>query len=214
MSRARALVCLALLAALAAGCGRPPAAPPEGLEEVVHPALGTVEEAVREQLEGARARLDKALASAPDIDETRVAEIKAAIENGNYEIDADAIADALIRFVPNADYNGPAGDLIFRAWDQTSGTNATLVDATGGGCADEQAAEQVAIQARYAYWGQKALERFQSLAAQYPEYAEASQRGEDVDNLKPLIRHHLEMCKECDEEYQALLRVLEGTKAN
>jgi len=43
------------------------------------------------------------------------------------------------------------------------------------------------------------------------EYAEASQRGEDVANLKPLIRHHLDMCRECDEEYHALLRVLEGT---
>ena len=42
------------------------------------------------------------------------------------------------------------------------------------------------------------------------EYAEASQRGEDVSSLKPLIRHHLDMCQECDEEYQALLRVLEG----
>ena len=43
------------------------------------------------------------------------------------------------------------------------------------------------------------------------EYAEASQRGEDVASLKPLIRHHLDMCRECDEEYQALLRVLEQT---
>ena len=41
------------------------------------------------------------------------------------------------------------------------------------------------------------------------EYAEASQRGEDVANLKPLIRHHLDMCRQCDEEYEALLRVLE-----
>ena len=46
------------------------------------------------------------------------------------------------------------------------------------------------------------------------EYAEASQRGEDVASLKPLIRHHLEMCRECDEEYQALLQVLEGTHSN
>ena len=46
------------------------------------------------------------------------------------------------------------------------------------------------------------------------EYAEASQRGEDVASLKPLIRHHLDMCRECDEEYQALLRVLEGTASN
>ena len=45
------------------------------------------------------------------------------------------------------------------------------------------------------------------------EYAEASQRGEDVADLKPLIRRHLDMCRECDEEYQALLRVLEGTNS-
>ncbi len=43
------------------------------------------------------------------------------------------------------------------------------------------------------------------------EYAEASQRGENVASLKPLIRRHLDMCRECDEEYQALLQVLEGT---
>jgi len=44
------------------------------------------------------------------------------------------------------------------------------------------------------------------------EYAEANQRGEDVSSLKPLIRHHLDMCRECDEEYLALLQVLEGTQ--
>ena len=43
-------------------------------------------------------KLDKALANAPDVDEARVAEIKAAIEGGNYEIDADAIADAMLHF--------------------------------------------------------------------------------------------------------------------
>lgn len=42
-------------------------------------------------------RLEKSLASLPDVDSARVAEIKAAIENGNYEIDADAIASAMIR---------------------------------------------------------------------------------------------------------------------
>jgi hypothetical protein len=46
------------------------------------------------------------------------------------------------------------------------------------------------------------------------EYAEASQRGEDVAGLKPLIRRHLDMCRECDEEYQALLHVLEGTESD
>lgn len=42
-------------------------------------------------------RLDKTLAALPAVDLDRVAEIKVAIENGDYEIDADAIADALIR---------------------------------------------------------------------------------------------------------------------
>lgn len=46
------------------------------------------------------------------------------------------------------------------------------------------------------------------------EYAEASQRGEDVAILKPLIRHHLDLCRECDEEYHALLRILEGCGTN
>jgi negative regulator of flagellin synthesis FlgM len=43
-------------------------------------------------------RLDKALASLPAVDDARVAEVKSAIENGEYEIDADAIADAMLRF--------------------------------------------------------------------------------------------------------------------
>lgn len=46
------------------------------------------------------------------------------------------------------------------------------------------------------------------------EYAEASQRGEDVTSLKPIIRQHLDMCRECEEEYLALLSVLEGTKSD
>jgi len=42
-------------------------------------------------------RLDKTLASLPAVNSERVAEIKTAIENGDYEIDADAIAKAMIR---------------------------------------------------------------------------------------------------------------------
>ena len=42
-------------------------------------------------------RLEKSLAGLPDVDSLRVAEIKAAIENGEYQIDADAIAEAMIR---------------------------------------------------------------------------------------------------------------------
>jgi len=42
-------------------------------------------------------RLDKTLASLPAVDSERVAEIKAAIESGDYQIDSDAIAEAMIR---------------------------------------------------------------------------------------------------------------------
>lgn len=43
-------------------------------------------------------RMEKTLASLPAVDAARVAEVKTAIKNGDYEIDADAIAAALIRF--------------------------------------------------------------------------------------------------------------------
>ena len=42
-------------------------------------------------------RLEKSLESLPAIDSQRVAEVRSAIENGDYEIDAQAIADAMIR---------------------------------------------------------------------------------------------------------------------
>ncbi|RME88563.1 MAG: hypothetical protein D6770_06705 [Anaerolineae bacterium] len=45
------------------------------------------------------------------------------------------------------------------------------------------------------------------------EYAERLQRGEDAARLMPLVRHHLEMCPDCREEFEALLRVLEGMAA-
>jgi hypothetical protein len=45
------------------------------------------------------------------------------------------------------------------------------------------------------------------------QYAEANLPEEDSERLKPLFLHHLDMCRECDEEYQALLMVLEGTQA-
>ena len=43
-------------------------------------------------------RIEKSLESLPAIDAQRVADIKSAIESGDYEIDADAIADAMILF--------------------------------------------------------------------------------------------------------------------
>jgi hypothetical protein len=42
-------------------------------------------------------------------------------------------------------------------------------------------------------------------------YAEAVARGEDPNEILPLVKQHLEICKPCLEEYEALLRILEGT---
>ncbi|MCB1845715.1 MAG: flagellar biosynthesis anti-sigma factor FlgM [Halioglobus sp.] len=42
-------------------------------------------------------RLEKTLTSLPEIDASRVEAVKQAIANGDYEIDANKIADALIR---------------------------------------------------------------------------------------------------------------------
>jgi hypothetical protein len=44
-------------------------------------------------------------------------------------------------------------------------------------------------------------------------YAEASARGEDPAQLLPMVKHHLEMCDCCEEEYEALLRILEQDSA-
>lgn len=42
-------------------------------------------------------RLEKSLAALPAVDSQRVDEIRQAIENGDYEIDPQAIADAMLR---------------------------------------------------------------------------------------------------------------------
>ena len=39
-------------------------------------------------------------------------------------------------------------------------------------------------------------------------YAEASAQGQDAGAMLPLVKHHLAMCAECLEEYQALLQIL------
>ena len=45
------------------------------------------------------------------------------------------------------------------------------------------------------------------------QYAEAAMRGENVAELMPLVQHHLEMCGDCREELEALLRVLQASSA-
>jgi hypothetical protein len=45
------------------------------------------------------------------------------------------------------------------------------------------------------------------------QYAEMAANGEDVTKLMPLVRQHLEMCADCQEEFEALLKVLQSSPA-
>ena len=47
------------------------------------------------------------------------------------------------------------------------------------------------------------------------QYAELHMRGEDTAELMPMLKQHLDVCRECCEEYDALVDFLEerpGTK--
>lgn len=72
-----------------------PDQPVRGSDSAQKPSSGdTVELTSSAQL---LERLEKTLASMPEVDTARVAAVKAQIENGEYQIDVDSIADALIR---------------------------------------------------------------------------------------------------------------------
>lgn len=45
------------------------------------------------------------------------------------------------------------------------------------------------------------------------QVAEAIVRGDDVARLIPLVQHHLDMCADCQEELEALLRILRTSPA-
>jgi hypothetical protein len=45
------------------------------------------------------------------------------------------------------------------------------------------------------------------------EYAEMVANGQDASGLMPLVKLHLEICPDCAEEYQALLRILRSSAA-
>ena len=47
----------------------------------------------------------------------------------------------------------------------------------------------------------------------FDSYAERVSRGEDVAVLMPLVHHHLAMCPDCREEFEALLRAMAATSA-
>jgi hypothetical protein len=41
-------------------------------------------------------------------------------------------------------------------------------------------------------------------------YTEAVARGEDTEQLLPLVRKHIQFCQCCKEEYEVLLNILEA----
>lgn len=41
------------------------------------------------------------------------------------------------------------------------------------------------------------------------QYVEAVAAGQDPSSLMPLVKDHLELCPDCLEEYEALLRVIQ-----
>lgn len=45
------------------------------------------------------------------------------------------------------------------------------------------------------------------------QYAEMALRGEDVSAFMPQVKHHLDLCGECNEEYEALLKMLQALPA-
>ena len=42
------------------------------------------------------------------------------------------------------------------------------------------------------------------------EYVEAEARGDDVARLLPLVKRHLDKCRDCHEEYEVLLRIIKA----
>jgi hypothetical protein len=47
----------------------------------------------------------------------------------------------------------------------------------------------------------------------FDQVAELVRRGEDPDQFLPLVQQHLEICADCREEFEALMRVLKASPA-
>ena len=45
------------------------------------------------------------------------------------------------------------------------------------------------------------------------QFAEACISRQEASRLMPLVQHHLDLCSDCREEIEALLRVLQGSMA-
>lgn len=45
------------------------------------------------------------------------------------------------------------------------------------------------------------------------QYTEIIARGEDAEHMMPLIKHHLDMCTDCREEYESLFSIISSLPA-
>ena len=45
------------------------------------------------------------------------------------------------------------------------------------------------------------------------QYTELVYHGDDAAELMPLVEHHIEICPDCREEFEALLRILKAVPA-
>lgn len=45
------------------------------------------------------------------------------------------------------------------------------------------------------------------------QYTETVHQGEHAETLMPLVEHHIEICPDCREEFEALLRILQASPA-
>jgi predicted transcriptional regulator len=43
------------------------------------------------------------------------------------------------------------------------------------------------------------------------QYTEMVHQGEHAEKLMPLVEHHIEICPDCREEFEALLRILQAS---
>ncbi len=43
------------------------------------------------------------------------------------------------------------------------------------------------------------------------QYAELVYQGKNTQELMPLVEHHIEICPDCREEFEALLRILQAS---
>jgi hypothetical protein len=45
------------------------------------------------------------------------------------------------------------------------------------------------------------------------QYTEIVNHGENAQKLMPLVEHHIDICPDCREEFEALLRILQASPA-